>query len=80
VKEELEAIENLLRCQLTCHSDVMIAQSKEIKRLKFELAQKNAENEAQAQQMATCEAWKVKLEEEMEALTLNGNKTYYSQR
>ncbi len=48
VKEELEANEKFHRCQQTCHSDVTIAQSKKIKRLKFELAQKNAENEAQA--------------------------------
>ncbi len=63
VKEELEANEKFHRCQQTCHSDVTIAQSKEIKRLKFKLAQKNTENEAQAQQMATCVARKVKLEE-----------------
>jgi hypothetical protein len=70
VKDKLEANKKFLRFQLTCHSNVTVAQSKEIKRLKIELAQKNEENEAKAGQMATFEAQKVKLEEELEALNL----------
>jgi hypothetical protein len=47
-KEELEANAKFLGFQLACYSNVMIAQTTEIKRLKFELGKKNAENEAQA--------------------------------
>ncbi len=69
-KEELEANAKFLGFQLACYSNVMIAQTTEIKRLKFELGKKNAENEAQAWQKVACEARKVKLEVELEALTL----------
>jgi hypothetical protein len=70
VKEDLEANAKLLRDQLPCYSNETMAQTMEIKRIKFNLGKKNAENEAQARKMAACEARKVKLEVELEALTL----------